>query len=56
MPTLFLVAVFIGPTLLLVLRIGTWVARALGYGENPRPGYLDLTTRAARRRARRETT
>lgn len=34
-----------GLLLLLALRLATWAARALGYGENPRPGYLDHTRR-----------
>lgn len=39
-------AVFLpGPTLLLVLRVVTWAGRLAGYGEERRPGYIDLTGR-----------
>lgn len=57
MPNLFFLAALIfGPGAILVLRIGTWVARALGYPRNPRPGYLDLTPPTAPPRARKEPT
>ena len=45
MPLLFLLAVTVGPAVILALRVGTWVARALGYGEDPRPGYIDIRKR-----------
>lgn len=45
MPVYAVALMLSGATLIAVLRILTWILRAIGYRQNPRPGYLDLSSR-----------